>query len=107
MHFCSVGLTADCAKQPCTLEKTKDKGKASLVPKEKEGVKEGDEPPSLEVKEEESKEEAEVDPIKETPSFLDLVDSKPPGEKYSPKVRLRAFLVPCVGMKQQTLLLFS
>lgn len=90
--FSSVELTADCAKQLCTLEKTKDKGKASLVAKEKEGVNEGDEGPSVEVKEEESKEEAEVDSSKETPSSLEPVDSKPPGDKYSPKVRLRAFL---------------
>lgn len=90
--FCLVELTAVCAKQPCTLEKTKDKGKASLVPKEKEGVNEGDEGPSVEVKEEENKEGAEVDSSKETPSSLELVDSKPPGDKYSPKVRLMAFL---------------
>lgn len=90
--FCSVELTADCAKQLCTLEKTKDKGKASLIPKEKEGVNEGDEGPSVELKEEESKEGAEVDSSKETPSSLELVDIKPPGDKYSPKVRLRAFL---------------
>lgn len=91
--FCPVDLTADCTKQLCTLEKTKDKGKASLIPKEKEGVNEGDEGPSVEVKEEESKESAEVDSSKETPiSLVELVDSKPPGDKYSPKVRLKAFL---------------
>lgn len=55
-------------------------------------MNEGDEGPSVEVKEEESKERAEVDSSKETPSSLELVDSKPPGDKYSPKVRLRAFL---------------
>lgn len=55
-------------------------------------MNEGDEGPSVAVKEEESKEGAEVDSSKETPSSLELVDSKPPGDKYSPKVRLRAFL---------------
>lgn len=63
-----------------------------MVSKEKEGVNEGDEGPSVEVKEEENKEGAEVDSSKETPSSLELVDRKPPGDKYSPKVRLRAFL---------------
>lgn len=62
-----------------------------MVSKEKEGVNEGDEGPSVEVKEE-SKEGAEVASSKETTSSLELVDSKPPGDKYSPKVRLRAFL---------------
>lgn len=56
-------------------------------------MNEGDKGPSVEVKEEESKEGAEVDSSKETPSSLEAVDSKPSGDKYSPKVILRAFLV--------------
>lgn len=56
-------------------------------------MNEGDEGPSVEVKEEESKEAAEVDSSKETPSSLETVDSKHSGDKYSPKVILRAFLV--------------
>ncbi|TNM88845.1 hypothetical protein fugu_005099 [Takifugu bimaculatus] len=90
----SVELTADCSKQPCTHEKTKDKGKASLIPKEKEGVNEGDEGPSVEVKEKESKEGAEVDSSKETSSSLETVDNKPAGDKYSPKELLA--LLKCV-----------
>uniref|UniRef100_H3BWM1 Ubiquitin carboxyl-terminal hydrolase n=1 Tax=Tetraodon nigroviridis TaxID=99883 RepID=H3BWM1_TETNG len=46
------------------------------------------------LKEEESKERAEVDSSKETPSSLELVDSKPPGDKYSPKELLA--LLKCV-----------
>uniref|UniRef100_A0A674P397 ubiquitinyl hydrolase 1 n=1 Tax=Takifugu rubripes TaxID=31033 RepID=A0A674P397_TAKRU len=80
--------------QPCTHEKTKDKGKASLIPKEKEGVNEGDEGPSVEVKEKESKEGAEVDSSKETSSSLETVDNKPAGDKYSPKELLA--LLKCV-----------
>lgn len=48
---------------------------------------EGDEGPSVEVKEEESKAGAEVKPSKEKPNAMEsAADSKPPGEKYSPKV---------------------
>lgn len=89
---------------PCTHEKNKDKGKASLIPKEKEGVNEGDEGPSVEVKENESKEGAEVGSSKETTSSLETVDNKPPGDKYSPKVRLRAFIGLLWGTLQCLLL---
>lgn len=92
--LCSVDLAADGTKQPCTPEKTKDKERASLVAREKEGVNEGDQGPSVEVKEEESKDGAEVNSSKETPSAMETAsDSKPPGDKYSPKVSLRISLL--------------
>lgn len=48
---------------------------------------EGGEGPSVEVKEEESKAGAEVKPSKEKPNAMETAaDSKPPGDKYSPKV---------------------
>uniref|UniRef100_A0A671YCY7 ubiquitinyl hydrolase 1 n=1 Tax=Sparus aurata TaxID=8175 RepID=A0A671YCY7_SPAAU len=80
---------ADGTKQPCTPEKTKEKGKAG----EKEGVNKADEGPSAEVKEEESKDGAEV--RKETPNAMETAaDSKAPGDKYSPKELLA--LLKCV-----------
>lgn len=88
-------LAADGTKRPCTPEKIKDKEKADPSAGEKEGVNEGDEGPSVEVKEEENKDGAEVRPSKEKPNAVETaVDSKPPGDKYSPKELLA--LLKCV-----------
>lgn len=78
-------MAADGTKQPCTPEKTKDK---ETKAEEKGGVNEGDEGPSVEVKkEDESKDGAEVKPCKEKLNAVEpAADSKPPGDKYSPKV---------------------
>lgn len=87
-------LAADGTKRPCTPEKLKDKEKADLSAGEKEGVNEGNEGPSA-VKEEESKDGAEVRPGKEKPNATETAaDSKPPGDKYSPKELLA--LLKCV-----------
>uniref|UniRef100_A0A667YKI4 ubiquitinyl hydrolase 1 n=1 Tax=Myripristis murdjan TaxID=586833 RepID=A0A667YKI4_9TELE len=62
---------------------------------EREGVKAGDEGPSVEVTEEESKDGADVKPSKEKLSSMEIVGAqKPPGEKYSPKELLA--LLKCV-----------
>ncbi|XP_040014816.1 ubiquitin carboxyl-terminal hydrolase BAP1 isoform X3 [Xiphias gladius] len=91
----SVDLAADGTKRPCTPEKTKEKERAGLVAGEREGGNEGDEGPSVEVKEEERKDGAEVKPSKEKLSAMETaVDSKPPGDKYSPKELLA--LLKCV-----------
>uniref|UniRef100_A0A667YCF5 Ubiquitin carboxyl-terminal hydrolase n=1 Tax=Myripristis murdjan TaxID=586833 RepID=A0A667YCF5_9TELE len=59
------------------------------------GVKAGDEGPSVEVTEEESKDGADVKPSKEKLSSMEIVGAqKPPGEKYSPKELLA--LLKCV-----------
>ncbi|XP_070758852.1 ubiquitin carboxyl-terminal hydrolase BAP1 isoform X4 [Enoplosus armatus] len=88
-------LASDGAKQPCTPEKTKDKEQARLVAGEKEGANEGDEGPSVDVKEEESQDGAKVKPSKEKPKTVDTAaDSKPPRDKYSPKELLA--LLKCV-----------
>lgn len=87
-------MTAEGPKQPCTSEKTKDKEKASLAARERDVVKEGDAGPSVEVKEEDSKEGVKVLSSKETPSAMETTaDNKPPGDKYSPKVSLRIFIL--------------
>uniref|UniRef100_A0A667XVL2 Ubiquitin carboxyl-terminal hydrolase n=1 Tax=Myripristis murdjan TaxID=586833 RepID=A0A667XVL2_9TELE len=58
-------------------------------------VKAGDEGPSVEVTEEESKDGADVKPSKEKLSSMEIVGAqKPPGEKYSPKELLA--LLKCV-----------
>ncbi|XP_056293204.1 ubiquitin carboxyl-terminal hydrolase BAP1 [Pseudoliparis swirei] len=83
-------LAADGTKRPCTLEKIKD-----LSAAEKGGVNEGEEGPSVEMKQEESKDGAEVRPSKEKPNASETTaDSKPPGDKYSPKELLA--LLKCV-----------
>lgn len=52
-------------------------------------MNEGDEGPSVEVKEQETKDGAEVKPSKEKLKAMETAaDSKPPGDKYSPKVSL-------------------
>lgn len=87
-------MATDCTKPPCTPEKAKEKERQSLIVREKEGANEGDEGPSVEVKEEESKDGAEVNSSKITPSAMETAaDSKPPGDKYSPKVSMRIFLI--------------
>ncbi|XP_029286540.1 ubiquitin carboxyl-terminal hydrolase BAP1 isoform X2 [Cottoperca gobio] len=52
-------LAADGTKRPCTPEKIKDKDKADLSAADKGGVNEGDEGPSVALKEEDSKDGAE------------------------------------------------
>ncbi|CAN9511774.1 unnamed protein product [Ophioblennius macclurei] len=87
----SADLAADGTKRPCTPEKIKDKEKS----KEEESINEGDEGPSVEVKKEEENKEAEVKPGKEKLSTLEsTADSKPSGDKYSPKELLA--LLKCV-----------
>ncbi|GLD64524.1 ubiquitin carboxyl-terminal hydrolase BAP1 isoform X1 [Lates japonicus] len=87
----SVDSAADGTKRPCTPEKTKEKEQVG----EKEGGNEGDEGPSAEVKEEDSKDGAEVKPSKEKLNAMETAaDSKPPGDKYSPKELLA--LLKCV-----------
>ncbi|XP_053172374.1 ubiquitin carboxyl-terminal hydrolase BAP1 isoform X2 [Scomber japonicus] len=87
-------LASDGAKQPSTPEKIKDKEQAGLAAP-KEEVNEGDEGPSVDVKEEESKDGAEVKSRKEKLNATETAtDSKPPGDKYSPKELLA--LLKCV-----------
>lgn len=84
---CSVDCAADGTKQPCTLEKTKEEEQEELIAREKEGENKGDAGPSVELKEEESKDGAEVKPSKEKLTATETAaGSKPPGDKYSPKV---------------------
>ncbi|XP_060898856.1 ubiquitin carboxyl-terminal hydrolase BAP1 isoform X2 [Labrus mixtus] len=94
----SVDLAADGTKQTSVPEKIKDKVQAGLVAgaaDEKQGVKEEEEGPSVEVKEEENKDGAEVKPCKEKLSAVEAAaDSKPAGDKYSPKELLA--LLKCV-----------
>ena len=86
----TVDSAADGTKQSCTPEKTKDKEQGGLTGGEKDGVSKGDEGPSVEVKEEESKDGAEVRSSEEKPNAMETAaDTKPPGDKYSPKVSLR------------------
>ncbi|XP_034441834.1 ubiquitin carboxyl-terminal hydrolase BAP1 isoform X2 [Hippoglossus hippoglossus] len=84
---------SDCAaegtKQP---EKIKEEEQAGVVAGEKEGEKQG---PSVKVKEEESKDGAEVKPSNEKlPATDTAAGSKPAGDKYSPKELLA--LLKCV-----------
>lgn len=75
---------ADGSKQPNSPEKAKDKEQAGVTA----GEKDGDEGPSAEVKEE-SKDGGEVTASEEKPNAVETAaDSKPPGDKYSPKVSL-------------------
>ncbi|KAK5934014.1 hypothetical protein CgunFtcFv8_014446 [Champsocephalus gunnari] len=87
----SADLASDGTKRPCTPEKIKDKVKAELSG----GDKEGDEGSSVVVKEEGSKDGADVKPSKEKLNAAEVAaDSKPPGDKYSPKELLA--LLKCV-----------
>ncbi|KAF3856298.1 hypothetical protein F7725_017021 [Dissostichus mawsoni] len=84
-------LASDGTKRPCTPEKIKDKVKAEPSA----GDKEGDEGSSVVVKEEGSKDGADVKPSKEKLNAAEIAaDSKPPGDKYSPKELLA--LLKCV-----------
>lgn len=49
----------------------------------------GDEGPSAAVKEEEGKDGAAEAASKEAAADMETADNKPPGDKYSPKVRVR------------------
>lgn len=90
---CTLDLAADGTKPPSTPEKIKDKEQTGLAAA-KEEANEGDEGPSVEVKEEENKDGAEVKPRKEKLNATETAtDSKPPGDKYSPKVSPEKFLV--------------
>lgn len=83
-----LDVAADGSKQPCTPEKNE---KGSNLPVE--GLKEeGKEGPSVEVKEEENGGAAEVKPKVQMMETTE--DSKPAGEKYSPKELLA--LLKCV-----------
>lgn len=89
-------LAVDGTKQTSTPEKIKNKEQAGLVAgsaEVKEGVKVEEEGPSVEVKEEESKDRAVAKPCKEKLSAVEA-DSKPAGDKYSPKELLA--LLKCV-----------
>ncbi|CAG5980746.1 unnamed protein product [Menidia menidia] len=88
----SGDLSTEGTKRPCTPEKAKTKDSTD----EKDIKKEGDEvPSSVEVKkEEESNDGAEVKAGKEKPSATESADSKPTGDKYSPKELLA--LLKCV-----------
>lgn len=78
-------MAADGTKHPSSPDKTKEKEQAGAG--EKEGGNEGGEGPSVEVKGEESKDGAEVKPSKEKLNTMETAaDSKPLGDKYSPKV---------------------
>ncbi|XP_026205420.1 ubiquitin carboxyl-terminal hydrolase BAP1 [Anabas testudineus] len=91
----SADLAADGTKRPCTPEKIKEKEQGGLSTGEKERVNEGDEGPSVEVKEEKGKDGAEMKPSKENLHGTETAaDSKPPGDKYSPKELLA--LLKCV-----------
>uniref|UniRef100_A0A3B5L7I6 ubiquitinyl hydrolase 1 n=1 Tax=Xiphophorus couchianus TaxID=32473 RepID=A0A3B5L7I6_9TELE len=80
------------ALPPSTLEKVKLKVKED----EKDAIKEGDEGPSVAVKKEDENEDgAELKPGKEKLNVTESgADSKPPGDKYSPKELLA--LLKCV-----------
>ncbi|XP_072238205.1 ubiquitin carboxyl-terminal hydrolase BAP1 [Leuresthes tenuis] len=88
----SGDLAAEGTKRPCTPEKVKVKEQAD----EKDGKKEGDEGPSVEVKKEEvNKDRAEGKAAKEKLNATESgADSKPSGDKYSPKELLA--LLKCV-----------
>lgn len=90
MLVCAVDLAADGMKQTTVSGKMKDKEQTgSVAAEEKEAVKVGEEGASVEVKEEESKDGVEVKPNKEKLSAVEAAaDSKPAGDKYSPKVSL-------------------
>ncbi|XP_071388217.1 ubiquitin carboxyl-terminal hydrolase BAP1 isoform X1 [Centroberyx affinis] len=91
----SGDAAADGTKRPCTPEKMKDKEQGGHLAGEREVVKEGNEGPSVEVKEEEGKDGSEVKPSKEKLNSVETAGGhKPSGEKYSPKELLA--LLKCV-----------
>nr|XP_061814469.1 ubiquitin carboxyl-terminal hydrolase BAP1-like [Nerophis lumbriciformis] len=88
----SADLAADAVKSPCSPEKVKEQA-------DKEVTYDKDKEPSVEVKKEEQKEGGndgqDVKPSKEKLDALEApADSKPPGDKYSPKELLA--LLKCV-----------
>lgn len=91
----SGDLAADGAKQLCSPQKVKDKVEVVIVDVEKKEEIDAEEGPSVEVKEEDSKEEVEEKPNKEKVNVAEtVVDTKPHGDKYSPKELLA--LLKCV-----------
>lgn len=89
----SGDLAADATKQFCTPKKIKDIEEVVIVDVEKKEDIAPDEGPSVEVKEEEVKEEMEEKPSQESLNET-IVDTKPPRDKYSPKELLA--LLKCV-----------
>lgn len=90
----AVDSAADGTKLPCNPEKAKDGEKASQA-RDKEAGNDGDEGPSAVVKEEESKDGAESASKEAAADMETTADNKPPGDKYSPKVSVRKWLVKC------------
>ncbi|XP_056129665.1 ubiquitin carboxyl-terminal hydrolase BAP1 isoform X2 [Lampris incognitus] len=90
----SMDFAADGIKRPCTPEKMKDKEQGSSLAGEKEGMKQGNEALSVEVKAGDGKDGADVKPCKEKINSKEIGGHKPPGEKYSPKELLA--LLKCV-----------
>ncbi|XP_034022366.1 ubiquitin carboxyl-terminal hydrolase BAP1 [Thalassophryne amazonica] len=90
----SGDLAADGVKRPNSPEKKKEKEQAGSVTEERLGGNEGEEGPSVKVKEEESKDGAEVKPNKKFSAMETAGDTKPSGDKYSPKELLA--LLKCV-----------
>ncbi|XP_072308469.1 ubiquitin carboxyl-terminal hydrolase BAP1 isoform X2 [Eucyclogobius newberryi] len=89
----SGDLAADVTKQLCTPKKIKDKEQAAIVAVEKKEDISPDEGPSVEVKEEEVKEEKEEKPSHENLNEI-IATPKPSRDKYSPKELLA--LLKCV-----------
>lgn len=89
----SGDMAADATKQLCTAKKIKEIEEVIIVDVEKKEDIAPDEGPSVEVKEEEVKEEMEEKSNQENLSET-IVDNKPPGDKYSPKELLA--LLKCV-----------
>lgn len=89
----SGDLAADATKQLCTPKKIKDIEEVVIVEVEKKEDLAPDEGPSVEVKEEEVKEEMEEKPSHENLNET-IVDTKPPRDRYSPKELLA--LLKCV-----------
>ncbi|XP_020789767.2 ubiquitin carboxyl-terminal hydrolase BAP1 isoform X2 [Boleophthalmus pectinirostris] len=89
----SGDMAADVTKQLCTPKKIKDNEQVVIVDIEKKEDIAPDEGPSVEVKEEEVKEETEEKPSQENLNEI-IADPKPLGDKYSPKELLA--LLKCV-----------
>lgn len=93
----AVDSAADGIKLPRSPDKAKDDEKASQA-KDKEVCNDGDEGPSAVVKEEESKDGAAEPVSKEAAADMETADNKLPGDKYSPKVRVRKRPVLCKSL---------
>lgn len=93
MHLANYGIyllllgdmAADVTKPLFTPRKIKDNEQVIIVDVEKKDDIAPDEGPSVEVKEEEVKEEIEEKPSPENVNVI-IADSKPSRDKYSPKV---------------------